>query len=215
MTHPMSTTHRSPFAMPLTMLLMLTMLVGQLLPMMPAMPVPTARAAGVIYVNHAASGSDDGSSWTNAYTDLQDALTVATSGDEIWVAQGTYYPTSGTDLYISFMLKDGVALYGGFAATETLRSQRNWENNSTVLSGDIGTQGITSDNSYHVVTSNGLDNTAILDGFTVTGGNADGSDSDDNGGGIYNTNSNPTLNNLIVSSNSADFYGGGIYNTSS
>ncbi len=167
-----------------------------------------------IYVNHAATGTNDGSSWANAYTDLQDALIVAVADiHEIWVAQGTYYP--GVNRTDSFAIKNGVAVYGGFAATELERSERDWESNVTVLSGDIGTLDDISDNSYHVIYNNGLADTAILDGFTVTGGNADGSDSDDNGGGIYNTNSNPTLNNLIVSSNSADFYGGGIYNTSS
>ncbi len=132
----------------------------------PTMPVPTARAAGVIYVNHAASGSDDGSSWENAYNDLQAALTEAGIGDEIWVAQGTYYPTDGADRTISFSLKDGVAIYGGFNATETERSQRDWENNSTVLSGDIGVKEDTSDNSYHVIYNDGVADTAILVSWT-------------------------------------------------
>ncbi len=194
------------------MLLMITMFVGQLIPMMPAMPVPTAHAqAEIIYVNHAATGSNYGISWANAYTDLQTALNAASSGDEIWVAQGTYYPTSGTDRTISFTLKSGVAMYGGFAATETERSERDWETHATILSGDIGTQGNNSDNSYHVIYNDGVTDTAILDGFTITAGYADGGAPDYNGGGMLNSYSNPTLTNVIFSGNSASI-GGGMFN---
>jgi len=78
---------------------------------------------------------------------------------------GTYKPTSGTNRTISFQLKNNVALYGGFAGTETLRSQRNSAVNLTVLSGDIGALTVATDNSYHVVTGGGTNNTAVLDGF--------------------------------------------------
>jgi hypothetical protein len=86
---------------------------------------PSARAAGVIYVRSGATGANDGSSWADAYTSLQSALAVAVSGDQIWVAAGRYTPTTGTDRNASFALKDGVAVYGGFAGTEALLSQRN------------------------------------------------------------------------------------------
>ncbi|HEY3477130.1 MAG TPA: SBBP repeat-containing protein, partial [Anaerolineales bacterium] len=92
----------------------------------------------IYYVNWDATGADDGTSWEDAYTDLQSALSAASYGDKIWVAAGTYKPTSGTDRTISFTLKNGVAVYGGFAGTETSRAQRNYEANVTVLSGDIG-----------------------------------------------------------------------------
>ncbi len=160
----------------------------------------------------ASSGANDGLSWSDAYTDLQNAL--ADTCTEIWVAAGTYYPTSGGDRAISFNLKSGVKIYGGFAGTENALSQRNISANPTILSGDIGTQDDNSDNSYHVVYANGVDNTAILDGFTVTGGNANGGTSPHYmGGGMYNeNNSSPTLTNVTFNGNSATNNGGGIYN---
>ena len=74
-----------------------------------------------IYVNLNASGSGDGSSWDNAFTNLESALAAANSGDEIWVAKGTYKP--GDTREDSFQLKDGGSIYGGFAATETTLEQ--------------------------------------------------------------------------------------------
>jgi len=167
--------------------------------------------AGVIYVRADATGTNNGHSWANAYTDLQAALAAAEWGDEIWVAQGTYKPTTGTDRNISFALEAGTGLYGGFAGTETDRAQRNWETNATILSGDIGTTD-TADNSYHVVTGANL---AVLDGFTITGGNANALGSLNCGGGMHNYNSSPTVTNCTFTGNTADFNGGGMYNNNS
>src|SRR4029453_3220444 len=91
----------------------------------------------VFYVKWNCSGANNGTSWANAYTDLQSALSAASSGNEIWVAAGTYKPTSGTDRSISFALENDVAIYGGFDSTEDLRTQRNVQTNVTILSGDI------------------------------------------------------------------------------
>ena len=172
----------------------------------------------ILYVNAAAAAGGDGTSWATAYTDLQQALAAAQATETIWVAQGTYKPTSGTDRTISFTLKGGVAVYGGFAGTETQLGQRDWVQHVTTLSGDIGVPVDSSDNSYQVVTSSGLDASAILDGFTITAGNANGGfylqDFDD-GGGMYNYGSDPTLTNLSFTRNSAHSYGGGMYNNSS
>jgi hypothetical protein len=172
---------------------------------------PAARAASVVYVRADASGTGDGSSWANAYTSLVSALSTAGSGDQIWVAAGTYTPTSGTDRTASFTLKSGVAVYGGFAGTETQLSQRDWSTNVTTLSGDIGVVGDTGDNSYHVVT--GADG-ATLDGFTVSGGNAngDGNSLYDTGAGIFNAPASPALSNLVIRGNTASYTGGGVYN---
>lgn len=169
-----------------------------------------AFAASIIYVKATAAGANNGTSWANAYTDLQAALAAAVSGQQIWVAKGTYLPTTGSDRTISFALKNGVAIYGGFAGTETLLSQRNVTANAATLSGDIGVAGDTSDNSYHVVLGNGTNSTAILDGFFIIDGHADGG----HGGGMDNENSlstGPTLGNLTFSANFADD-GGGMYN---
>ncbi|MFN0014088.1 MAG: choice-of-anchor Q domain-containing protein [Saprospiraceae bacterium] len=123
------------------------------------------------YVSASASGgSQTGTSWADAITDLQHALATAQAGDTIWVATGTYKPTSTTDRTVSFVLKDSTAIYGGFAGTESDLSARDIEMNKTILSGDIGTLGLPSDNSYHVVRGKGLGSTTVMDGFTVRDG---------------------------------------------
>ena len=106
------------------------------------------------YVKADAAGSNTGGSWENAYTDLQSAL-GASPCTEVWVAGGTYVPTTGTDRAISFVLKTGVAIYGGFAGGETLLSQRNLVANPTILSGDIGVAGDATDNRPASPTSTG------------------------------------------------------------
>jgi len=99
-----------------------------------------ASAAGgsVIYVHQLASGQNNGSSWADAFIDLQDALASAQAGDEIWVAAGTYKPDRGTgDRGIAFEPPGNVSLLGGFVGWETDREQRDWVKNETVLSGDL------------------------------------------------------------------------------
>lgn len=172
------------------------------------MPVSGEARGGVLFVKVGESG--DCSSWGNA-CDLQSALSSAVAGDEIWVAEGTYYPTDGTDRTVSFELKNGVAVYGGFIGTETALDQRNWVEHPTILSGNVGDVDDASDNSYHVVYGTGLDNTATLDGFTITLGFADDVDHND-GGGMYLYQSSPTLTNVTFTANSAQYGGGGMYN---
>ena len=87
-------------------------------------------AQTVIYVDADAAGANNGSNWTDAYTDLQDALGAAAEGDEMWVAEGMYKPTSGSDRTISFDLVSGVALYGGFNGTEATRDERDSNNHN-------------------------------------------------------------------------------------
>src|SRR4051812_16750306 len=172
--------------------------------------LPVQAAATTRYVRASATGLNNGTSWTNAYTSLQSALTAAVSGDQIWVAAGTYRPSATGDQSASFTLKYSVEVYGGFAGTQTALDQRNWINNLTTLSGDLSgdDSGVSnnSENSYHVVTGA---SGATLDGFTISGGNA--SIDSNKGGGIYNSNASPTLSNLIVSSNIAADGGGGVY----
>ena len=191
-----------------------------------------ALGAGVIYVDVSSScASGCGGSWANAYPKLQDDLAAAASGDQIWVAKGVYYPDEGagqTDnaRASTFTLQNGVALYGGFAGTETALNQRDLAANVTVLSGDIdgndttdangvvtNTANINGSNAYHVVTGSSVNNTAVLDGFTVTAGQANGpSGGDRDGGGMYNKNSSsPTVSNVTFSANSAT-RGGGMNN---
>ncbi len=172
----------------------------------------TAQAAPlVIYVDLDATGADDGTSWGDAFVDLQSALAIAVSGDEIWVADGEYYPGLAGNNLATFQLKNEVALYGGFSGTETTLEERDWTANTTTLSGDIDGEGTLSGNVYHVVTGSGTDTTAILDGFTITAGNAN-SNPNEHGGGVYNQNGSPMLTNLTIFGNSVNLYGGGMYN---
>ena len=181
-------------------------------------PLQAARAAGECYVKWNAGGANTGASWTDAYTDLQSAL-GASPCTEVWVAAGTYKPTTGADRTITFQLKNGVALYGGFAGTEGNRADRNPVLHVTILSGDLlgndnsnvqYDEPTRADNSYHVVTGA---TGATLDGFTVTAGNANV----DTwpialGGGMFNDSSSPTLTNVTFSGNSAEDSGGGMFN---
>ena len=173
----------------------------------PRNSILTCPIGSIIYVDASASGLNDGSSWLNAFKDLQAALSLATFSNisEIDVAKGTYKPTATTDRTISFSMINDVKILGGFPSGG---GARDWINNVTTLSGDIGMIDIKTDNSDSVVSSTNLNNTAILDGFTITGGynNYLG-----NGGGLYNLHSSPILSNIIFSNNSATYYGGGMY----
>lgn len=144
----------------------------------------TAVAQRVIYVDADAQGNGSGVDWANAYRVLQKGLLASAYGDEVWVAAGTYRPASRSNRSASFNLPNGVAVYGGFVGTETERNERAPLQHITYLSGDIGAVGEEADNVYHVVTAIRTDTLTVLDGFTVTGGNADGDDSDGTGGGV-------------------------------
>ncbi|MHC4156971.1 MAG: hypothetical protein ACYST6_18935, partial [Planctomycetota bacterium] len=159
----------------------------------------------VLFVDKDATGSDDGTSWEDAFDDLQDALANANAGDEIWVAEGVYKPTSDSNRAISFELAEGAAVYGGFVGTETRRYPRDWKSHETVLSGDIGEPNYADDNTYTVVT--GADG-AVLDGFTITHGN-----SNSGGGGMYNHLCSVAVKNCVFTENAA-WYGGGMFNYS-
>jgi predicted outer membrane repeat protein len=177
--------------------------------------IAPTRAASIIFVVPGGAGVRTGTDWANA-SDLIAALTAARPGDQLWVAMGTYTPTTDGDRTISFQLANGVLIYGGFAGAEMALSQRNWLANITVLSGEIGAPG-NSDNSFHVITANSVDTTAVLDGFTISGGRADaGYDcSTACGGGMYSNQSSPRLDHLLFRDNTATQYGGGIYNQGS
>jgi hypothetical protein len=180
----------------------------------------TIAQAAVLYVNAAATGANTGNTWGDAFTSLQTALDSAKANTQIWVAAGTYKPTKQQGgigpRYQSFSLKTAVAVYGGFAGKETQLSQRDWKSNVTICSGDIGVAGDSTDNCYHVfyhTLTMQIDNRSVLDGFTITEGNANGAaDPDDQGGGLYNTSARPTINNCVITSNYGGS-GGGMYNT--
>ncbi|MCB0639254.1 MAG: hypothetical protein KDC54_21655, partial [Lewinella sp.] len=128
----------------------------------------------IIYVDQdAAGGLQNGSSWTDAYTRLDVALQHAQAGDLVWVAEGVYKPTTGTDRGAVFELRNGIQLYGGFSGTETnLLDRGDPALHPTVLSGDIGLPGDTTDNSYHLLRIQDVRDFAVVDGFTIRDGNA-------------------------------------------
>lgn len=148
------------------------------------------RSNGIIYVNKNATGINNGTTWVDAFTDLQDALSVLIDNGKIWVAQGTYIPdASGRNT--SFIIdKTNIELFGGFVGTETDLSQRDLNVNETILSGDLlandsgnltGTTRV--DNVYHVIEIN--NNGTIIDGFTISDGYANGSGDNSVGGAIF------------------------------
>ncbi len=168
----------------------------QLILLLLCLAAAAEAGAQTIYVKSNASGANNGSSWADAYTSLDAALAVAAPGNQVWVAAGTYKPSNPAPNN-SFIVQSGVALYGGFAGTETSLGQRNYVTNVTTLSGDISGNDIAgdfgtnrTDNVLHVVyVQNGNpSDRAVIDGFRIIGGNtsnvAADPDLNQRGGGI-------------------------------
>ncbi len=133
-----------------------------------------------------------------AYTTVQGALAAATGIDEVWVAQGTYYE--------NLRMKPGVALYGGFAGSEMVRTQRNPALHPTVLDGS-GAGSV-------IVMSYCLEN-AVVDGFTIQNGSGNASTvygtTPGTGGAISAYRSWPTITNNIIQDNTVSYRGGAIF----
>ncbi len=185
----------------------------------------------VKYVKSDATGSNNGSSWTNAFTNLQSALTNNTCNDlfDVYVASGTYKPHA-SDKSIFFGIPDGIKIFGGFAGTETNINQRNLalihSTNKTTLSGDLNGNDTPfifttnrSDNSNYPVQIPG--NNVVFDGFTVSG-SSDGAAGirisgtiatiknsrmiDNAGYGLYIFEGNATIANCSIMGNNYGFY---------
>ena len=165
------------------------------------------------YVDTDAASGGNGQDWASAFRYLQDALdqTVAGRGDEVWIAEGTYYPSQGSnvnshDRTATFVLKDGIALYGGFQGNETELSQRDIASHESILSGNIDPRQIYW--ALHVCTIN-EDSSVTLDGLTVRDGNANGT-SNNRGGAIHvssETTSRIAVATCVFVNNSAAFGG--------
>lgn len=196
-------------------MLVLALLLG----LVQVLPITGAMAAGdggtIYYVKMQGNDDSSGFTWDDAFATLQKALESAQSGDQIWIAKGTYYPTkeslSSDARTKTFQMKNGVEIYGGYSGIGTERNVIDYE---TILSGDIGVVGDPSDNAYHVFHNRNVDQTAKLDGVTVTAGYASGYYVyDKDGGGMYNYQSSPTLHDVIFIGNTAIRHGGGIANS--
>jgi hypothetical protein len=171
--------------------------------------IPDPTEAVIIHVDDDAVGLGDGSNWFDAHTDLQEALAAADSAvGEIHVAQGTYTPGELRTEW--FLLRNCIAIRGGYRGLSEGGDpdDRDIDLFETVLSGEIGAEGV-EDNSYHVVVGNETDPTAILDGFTVTRGFANGGGVDRRGAGMYNAAGSPTVTRCTFTENTAFGVGAG------
>jgi len=208
-----------------------------------ALVVVSTATGDIIYVDDNANGANDGSSWADAFNYLQDALAAAWSGDEIRVAEGIYtpdsnsaYPNGSGDRTATFQLINGVILKGGFAGFgEPNPDDRNITAYETILSGDIDGNDIDvndlyglldepsrAENSYHVVTGSNTDSNALLNGFTITGGNDNRYEMFPSpyphlrpighGAGMFNHSGSPTLANCTFIRNAVNKRGGGMCN---
>ncbi|MCH8148195.1 MAG: right-handed parallel beta-helix repeat-containing protein [Planctomycetes bacterium] len=197
--------------------------------------------ADTIYVDDIAPVGGDGTNWATAFTHLQDALAVVSTGDEIHVAVGIYRADQDEagnvapgDRFATFQLLSGVAIYGGYAGLGAPNPDvRDIVLYETILSGalaracvqdldcgEIGglcvdgfcniMQG-NNQNSFHIVTGSGTNSTAILDGFSITAANANGTNPYNLGAGMYNSDGSPTVTNCTFEGNTAAT-GGGMYN---
>lgn len=152
-----------------------------------ALAVP---ASAVVYVNPSPTAPEDGNTWASGWSSLQAGIDDAdVLNEQVWVMSGEYVEL--------ITLKDGVSVYGGFIGTETAVDQRDWIANETIINANNSGQAVMGANN------------AVLDGFTVTNGFADGG-VPEIGGGITCTNTSPTIQNCLITGNSTNNLGGGI-----
>ena len=185
----------------------------------------TLGSGSTIFVDSDAQGSNNGSSWQDAFTDLQSAINASLAGDQIWIASGTYRPQIVNTPADSnfFVVNKPLEIYGGFAGTETSLNQRDWESNPSILSGDINGDDADdeyslnkSDNTIHVLYISAND--VVIDGLEVAYGKTRiGFDPNSprlfhtfRGGGIHCPGVNIIIQNCKIRQNSAE-QAGGIY----
>ncbi|MBL9147841.1 MAG: VCBS repeat-containing protein [Phycisphaerae bacterium] len=183
-----------------------------------AVEIGVTSSAPRLFVSSGSSSGGDGASWSSSLPHLQDAILatrLAPPGlvDEIWVASGSYLPTEvvedlppNTERSASFLLPSGVALYGGFAGTESAVEERNIAANPTILAGDVlgndeSDEDANADNLFHVVLAIDAGAGTVLDGFIVAAGNADGGGTWAVGAGIRSVDSTLLIRNSSFTGN--------------
>lgn len=183
-----------------------------------------------IFVNKTALGNNDGTSWSNAFVDLQDAINAASPGAQIWIAAGTYVPDGPTPDSSHFVALKPLEFYGGFAGTESSLSERDWEQNVTILSGDINGDDVPydfvnlrTDNAHHILIINAPNTTSVVDGLVFQGGTtkldnitspptaADIPYNRWNGGALYLYQSGGVIRNCLFHDNNSGARGSGCY----
>ncbi len=174
----------------------------------------------IIYVNATATGLNNGSSWQDAYTDLQTALQTAAQGDSVWVTKHLYYPTTTADRNISFEIPNGIDLIGGFIGNESDIHQRP-DSSWTTLSGNIADTALRTDNTNNVLYIDALQDMTTIDGFIIRDGYSLGTFADPrrgrvgNGAGVYvfarEGGGCLHINNCQFIDNQASLSGGAVY----
>lgn len=131
--------------------------------------LPPGTAPKTVYINAAATGANDGSTWTNAYTSLWPAINNICA-DTVKVAAGIYKPALFSR-DSAFLLQHNKVFLGGYPATgNATDAQRNPVLHPTVLSGNIGSLSDSTDNSFQVVVISNADTAVTLDGFVIQDG---------------------------------------------
>ena len=197
----------------------------------------TVKNIELRYVTPTGAGTKDGSSWANALDDLQTAFDRSAANETVWIASGTYYPTTnpfatGDPRDNALFVDVPLTIYGGFNGTETSLDQRDLQSNITVLSGDINGDDSGSgfgeslqlsgneENTFHVLVLHNISGTTTIDGIHFRGGNANGTGNPilndlfynrDNAGGLLANNCQSLLlSNLVFESHFGGSGGGAI-----
>ena len=174
-----------------------------------------------------------GTSWAEAFGDLQQAIDSASVGDAIWVATGEYFPskifdTDSNGIYEerekTFYINKNISIYGGFAGDETTLSQRDLTSHEVLLNGDIGVLEDTTDDVFHVLFIDGtssygsITNNCLLDGFAIEYGNSYSSTFPHQAGSaifikgnVSGFEASPVIRNCVIAENYGSF-GGTVYN---